>query len=728
VMMTARYFQQILGFFFYHLLSRIVLSQTVINIGAVVPRLDTNGHVFIEGVEELAAIVMAIREINPKTDLLPNVTLTLSVKSDVDDVATAFRYIDYLTKSSFGGKGVRAVIGPYFENSAAVTAQYVSSNSVNLAEITYKASSADLGNNIIYPNIFRTSASVSLESQAITDLLNIYDWKNIILFNSADSYGTYLSNQFEIDFTGTILNKFSLWPGLSDYSSYIRAASATYGVKNIFVIMMSSSADAGLLLKQGYDLGFFHPGVQIIGSSTLASAKVWQYLPIESNVPFIMKGVLALNPTSDRHNNSVYNNFVKNWRSQPNTISSRDNNGNLHCISTRDDDGNYLYQDRMSPDLPYVCTGLNFTSYSKSGIEIFDSALDAYDATYALAYALNTIHSTGSTDFSAVNILNALLYNTSFQGASGYLKFKTVGLGSETYGVGDRIKGITYGVLNFDPSFYRSGDESNGGLGSAYRTLFVLSDGKQKPCDPTVIENCATDIVYNTADNSRPIDCRVIIEVQLSDTVRIVTWVICILCALFVFFCGFTVYLFHDHKLIKAAQPVMLGIVLFGILLGLLKVLVATIDVTDGVCVAGVWLGHLAYLLVFGTLILKTWRVNKVVNSGMKKVRITQEKMNQIMAGFIFTFCVLLAIYTAVANPHQGYEDQEEEKTIYRLIKCKVDVPELTQVLFAIEGLILLFAAKLSWASRDVPEAVNDSSYVSICKFLHSGPCPCLDG
>ena len=687
-------------------------DQSFIYIGAVAPRINSSGCFYREGIEDLAAILMAIQEINPRTDLLPNVTLRVSVQSDSYDVAEAFAYADYLANKAFGGAGVRAVVGPFYETSAAVTAQYVSSSSVNLPEISYKASMPDLGNNLIYPNIFRTSSSATLESVTISNLISYYGWKSVILLYSADSYGTYLSNEFVVNFNGTILNKYSLWPGLTDYRQYLRAAEGTPGILTIFVIMMSASADAGVLIYQGYEVGLFKEGVQIIGSATLASSKVWLSLKSSVNISRIMKGVLAISPSTDRVGNPVYEGFVKKWRLQKSTIGV---NG---CDLALDDDGGYLYQDRLSPSQPYICTGLNFSAYSKSGIEIHDSALDAYDAVYALAYALNTIHLTGSTTYTAANILNALLYNTSFLGASGYLNFKTVGIGSETYGVGDRMRGITYSVLNFNPDYYQVGDESNNGLSSAYRVLFQFSDGLKVPCDPKVTVNCATTIVFNTADNTPPIDFKIIIEVQLNETVRTVTRVFCGLCFLFVLFCAFTVSLFHDHKLIKAAQPGMLGVVLLGILLGIVKIIVATLDVTDGVCIAGVWLGHLSYVLVFGTLILKTWRVHKVVNSGMKKVRITQEMLNLMMATLLFAFCCLLVVHTVVANPHRGHEDREGNTEISRLIKCTVDEPGLSDLLFAVEGAMLLYAAKLCWASKNVPQAVNDSSYVAVGKQL----------
>jgi len=61
--------------------------------------------------------------------------------------------------------------------------------------------------------------------------------------------------------------------------------------------------------------------------------------------------------------------------------------GSIECDQSKDDANHqYLYQGLVGSTM--VCTGLNFSSFSRDGSDISDMALYAYDAVYALAYGL----------------------------------------------------------------------------------------------------------------------------------------------------------------------------------------------------------------------------------------------------------------------------------------------------------------------------------------------------
>ena len=691
------------------LMNLAFICASSICLGVIVPRIDQVTQLrFDEGAQIVAAVTLALNEINLSTTILPNISIKIAIKSETQNNDDIFEVTKSLAKEVFNGSGVTSIIGPYYDLNSEISSLYTNTNSLLIPEISYKASSPDLGNDMYYSNFYRTSPSVASESAAIVQLLTYFGWENIVLFISADSYGTYLSNEFNLAFRGTVLNRFSLWPGV-DYSYVFDNVKQTPGVLHVFVIIMSSEADAGRLIEQGTAAGVFGEGVQIIGCSFVANPLTWQSMSRGADVARLMKGVLTVFPTTNR-SNAVYDKFVRSWLQQKSTIW-RNDDGSIGCDESTDDEGAYLYKDRWSPSSPYVCTGVDFSTFSESGKEIYDSALNAYDAVYANAWALDTLRRSGKSSYHPVDILNALRLNVSFQGASGELRFTRVGVGSQDYGVGDRDLGITYKVLNFDPAYYAVGDSSS----TAMRTLYVFSaENGRQDCDPADDSNCADEVVFNTANGLPPIDYKAIQEIQLSPETRtIILSVSCVGLLILLFFL-FMVVLFRDNKLMKAAQPEMLCIALFGILLGFLKVIVATVDVTTTSCVVGVWLGHMAFGLVFGALILKTWRVNKVVNSGMKKVRVTQQHLNMMMLAFLLFLSILLVIHTVVANPHRGYEDRDMGTVIHRLVKCQVDVPAVTQSLFALEGILLLYGVQLCWASKDVPQAVNDSGYVSI--------------
>ena len=72
----------------------------------------------------------------------------------------------------------------------------------------------------------------------------------------------------------------------------------------------------------------------------------------------------------------------------------------------------------------------------------------------------------------------------------------------------------------------------------------------------------------------------------------------------------------RKHKLIKAAQPIMIGAILFGQLLSAVKIFIVSFPITDMSCISGLWFAHLSFVLVFGSLFVKTYRVHCIVNAG----------------------------------------------------------------------------------------------------------------
>ena len=691
-------------------------SNYKLNLGLFAPRLR-DGIFFSEGVQDLAAIIMAIKEINRREDLLPNVEIRIAVREDEIDFIKTVNTCQELSYQAFNNSGVRAVIGPFYDSSTGYTSIFFGNPSLNLPQISYKSTSAELGNSLIY-SITRTSISEATEGVAIANLLSYFGWENVIVFLSTDDYGIYLSNEFYDSFKGTVLNKFSLWPGASDYSYVFDAVKQSPGVLSVFVMLLQS-ADAGRLIEQGYDHGLFHEGVQIIGTSHMASSETWQSMKKQANVPQYMKGVLAVYPTVNR-NNSEYDGFVKRWRAQPSTAAYF-SNGIYHCNDQVDDTGAFIYKNRVSPEENYVCTGLDFSSFSSTGLDIEDSALQAYDAVYALGYAFDTVVKNGvPIELISGSIVDkVLLNNVSFEGASGLVDFKSVGIGAVNYGLGDRGTGATYKFVNFDPEYYDKFDTTV--VDNGMRTVILWStDVGYLPCDPLRNGNCASKVVFNTVDNRPAIDVPTIFEVQLSTEARIAILVLTVAGMIILAVLMFLVFIFSDHKLIKAAQPGMLLAGGLGIQIAFVKVIVATLDVTTTTCVAGMWLGHLSFITVFGGLILKMWRVNKIVNSKLKRVRVRRSDLYVLFVICIILFSLVLVVQTLVGNPHRSYEDRPNGRNIDRLIKCAVDVQGVTEALYVIEGTVLFYGAYQCWKTKDAPAAVNDSTAVSMGMQYHS--------
>ena len=663
--------------FIYSYLARtpFFCRATKISVGVIVPR-SLDSSIFLEVCQVLEAAVMAIDEINNSSVLLPNSTLKFVVKSDNVDFVNSLVTASSLASEVFNRTGVSGVVGAYYDSSTEATDQYFSSTRVNIPQISYKASSVDLGDKLTYPNIFRTSISDANDGFAIAQLLGYFKWKNIILFASADNYGNYLSqNFFSISNSLNVIvkNIYALWAGQSDYSYIFDIVLETGGILNIFVILMNAK-DTGTLIWQGYKHGIFHEGVQIIGTSKAASSETWLSMPNTVNIPSVMKGFLAVYPTVNRNNNNIqYLKFIESWNKRLPTLKILKNNHTVLCSTRKDDMGSYIYQYRTSSQVPYDCYGLDLSSKQLNYVNnIYDSALNAYDSIYAFAYTYHHLLYHTKQSINSNNIKNTLLYNISFEGASGNISFASEGIGSYNYGKGDRKNGINYKFLNFNPKYYNQSNQQIMDNGLQTIVIWDQEANIYIPCNPITDKQCVTEVIFNTIDNKPAIDYPLTYEIQLSSIDQIFIIIPSAIGLVLIIILFLLVYIFAKHKLLKAAQPEMLMLMLFGILLAFIKVIVATVPVTDSTCICGVWLGHLSFIIIFGAMIIKTWRVNKIVNSGLSKVKITITDMRRILGLFFIFFCLLLVMHTLVAKPHQSYELRVYDTYIHKLIKCDV--------------------------------------------------------
>eukprot|EP01036_Dinobryon_divergens_P036731 gene36731-47884_t len=252
----------------------------------------------------------------------------------------------------------------------------------------------------------------------------------------------------------------------------------------------------------------------------------------------------------------------------------------------------------------------------------------------------------------------------------------------------------------------------------AWRTPGIWSHKLEYvPCNKKIDEACSK-WVFNTADGKPVIDESPIVEVQMGEVSRIGLRVGGAVALVVILGFWIVMELCKDTRLIKATQPNMMKIVLVGGALACIRVLLATVDITDAQCVAGKWLAHMSFALVFGALIIKTWRVDAVVNSGFRKVRVTGDQVQRVLGACLLMFCLYLFGDTMYGEPHRSYEESFDGRSRIRLIKCENKRQTMAIVLFAVEAAMLVGGAKLCWSTKDVPSAINDSRYIAMSMYL----------
>jgi hypothetical protein len=72
---------------------------------------------------------------------------------------------------------------------------------------------------------------------------------------------------------------------------------------------------------------------------------------------------------------------------------------------------------------------------------------------------------------------------------------------------------------------------------------------------------------------------------------------------------------FSRARVIFAASPPFLILILIGCGLATLASILSIVDQTANVCTAKTWLGHISFHFVFGAVFAKTWRLHRIFNN-----------------------------------------------------------------------------------------------------------------
>ena len=415
----------------------------------------------------------------------------------------------------------------------------------------------------------------------------------------------------------------SLFPqGQSDFAGPIAEAKAS-GAR-IFIFFMSAK-DMGNLLVQGYAAGLFGEGTQIIASDA-AAVDFWAGIP-KGQVATMMKGLIVFTPSAG-FSTPKGKKFLDTFIHQENTV--KDPVTGL-CNNTTDDDGNYLLKGKISSDPSETsCSGLNYTKFHLDGSNIDSFVSYTYDAVYAIARAMHVVlYDQKKPSITGKDLYAALINNVSFSGATGAVDFSNATTTDSTrYGEGDRRTGITYTILNFSPEVYRM--DPSGISGFVTVGGWTIEEGNV----------FTADVTYNTIDNSKPSDLPpaiILTMLPLQATIlKCFGTILLLIASIF----GLTLFYARSTKLVKSIHYKMQCIMIFGALCGAARVFFGTTKVTDVNCSACMWLSHLAFWMMFAPMMLKTWRVYRIVNNKtLKYVTVTESSILRIF-GIILLFIV----------------------------------------------------------------------------------------
>jgi hypothetical protein len=688
------------------------MAPDSVRVGGMFSPLSHTASVYVDQAEHLAAFVMAANDINDKTDgilddLLPNTTFAIAIGIE-HSLATAATTAVQLT-TAFDGQGINGVVSALHNRDALVVTQLL--NSMNIMIMLSMADTGAFNNIGAYPYVANIRALVSRQGMVMQNMLCLSTTRKIVVFASTEEDYIQMLAQFQDESICQldILAVISVRADLTDLT-YEIAQAVPIGSR-YYVNMLPASQNAGLL-EQGYAAGLFHDNT-VIYTSSHSIKNITQYFAPDTDVARVMTGVfyVKFNPTHYLGQIPESTSFTRRWSEQPSRAGTVVN-GKHVCDTTKDDTGKYLYQVTTSNN-ETVCTGLDFSTYKASGSNMKSYTALTYDSTIFLAMAIDFAIRNNLDYEDPVALLNIMIANLTYTGATGPLGlFK----GYPEYGYearGTRSAGTQYKVYNFNPYLYNNGSSAFfvkvGTFDGDARTYTACSPIDRVSCFPPIY-SAATDGSYHIAPSDTPSVIIFAIPTAFSTLCYLLSGMVAVLVLVF----GLFTFIHRRSKVIKASQPLLLWCILVGGLISALRILFGGLPNSSAVCSGEVWFGHLGFIVMIGSLFVKSYRVHCIVNT-RKLVRVTFSAMH----AFRILLCIVsAAVAFLIATQLVGKPVMREQSTIVAnqqtdVQYCALEYSQFQTTLFVLEGFLLAISFRVCWEIRKVPDVVNESKQIS---------------
>jgi hypothetical protein len=694
----------------------VASAPPVMGLGGLFAPFSPSGHRDLAQAEHLAAFIMAVNEINNKADgmyddLLPNTHLTYNVQGESPLVGATKQFLN-LVESFGSGIPLFSVVSSLDNEDMLVISELAGHTGTHMMTTVFDSGQC-------YQTRFcQTTSNVaalqSREGVAIQNLICLFTNK-LVIFVGTGIEDINAMSEFTDESVCTldIFANIVIRSELSDFAAEI-ARAKSFGARS-FVFFLPAWQVAGLL-EQGYTAGLFHEGI-VISMTSRGVANITEYFSPGADVPRLMMSTFSYHYTPDFFMNKTAEaiSFADRWRKQPHT-AGRMINGEMVCSSAVDGDGDfYLYKAVDPVTNRTVCTGLNFSEYDERGFDIQSNTALTYDATIVAAMALD-FAIRNELDYSDYAVIQDIMINNVTYAAvtgpfilsKGFEQFQQAGRNT-------RVGGTIYKITNFNPTVYSSGLTNEkefmvpvGYFHTYYRT-FEFCGAFGPNCFPPVFSSATDGSQYVV-----PLTFNPTISVKLPVAYSAIFQVMSSMLVFLVVSFGAFVIANRRSKVVKASQPTLLVCILVGGLLGAARISVGGTDKSDELCTAEFWVGHLAFIIMIGSLFVKSYRVHRIVNTkGLRHVTFSAFDAFKLLVAVTSVAIIYLIVASSVGKPGMRYlrSVQANQETHWKY--CSMEYPQFQTALFAMEFIFLTTGFRVCWEIRNVPDIVNESKQIS---------------
>ena len=657
------------------------------NADSTVIRLDA-------GSQYLAAFVMAIDEINNKSDgvhdnLLPFTKIKLMCEIGVSMVSlyppnnfvngAARAYILRMKDLSM----VAAVDGSSIDESTSANAQTL--NNWGVLDMISRSTSGDYAHPETFPLTLQNTPSQIAEANLLVKLVGQkFRWQYVAVFFI---YDTKAGLDATVAFQGNLgndgvglLGSYPIKTGQTNFDYPI--SQAIDSGATIFAFFLDGST-AGRLLEQGYNAGLFHDGTQVLATSTANIDDIRKSFTTAGrlNEANILKGFLSTAPHPEYHFSTPQGqSFVSRYRKLPPTVVV-DPITKIESCNTRNIigiDGSYNNtKGRGKMEFKQIaanqCLGFeSFETFFQNGSNIDAAIMYTYDSVIAYLLTADGLINRGLT-LTAPNLYESM--STTF-----FIPFVT-GPAFFIPGRGTRIVGNVLKLVNYQASAaineYSDGNLAFVGEYTDSTGWLLCSSAGESVMTPYSQSMCSPPLYRNNPMTASPSDAPPPLTEGLPSKFSLLLIVFASfgLCTLAVW--GIFIFVYWRSKQIRVAQPKLMSFLLLGGALGLIKVLLSAGTINQASCITQLWFSHYSFRLIFRTLLLKLWRIDKVVNaSSFKRIIVSENQvLLYLLLDIVLVTIFLLIPITAISCNSMGMvgyisTTRNNQTTLY--VECQV--------------------------------------------------------
>jgi hypothetical protein len=687
------------------------------------------------GILQVSSFLLAIDQINNKTDgvlddILPNTLLKVSI--DINQ-----RALPTLNPSYFFDGGVSSyqtvqnVLNDGYVpftivnglNDESTFAAVETLNGWKVPSLIVQANTEQLSHAGKFPYNLRLVPSHTFGAAYVYDILRSYNWNKIALLYTTDTFGLDAIATFDNAASSSSDNpiEYLANEGISysttDYASLMKKLKATG--TTIFVVLMNDKSTARFLLH-AYQSGLFVEGSQVIGIGFPDS--IYELIAAgatTSQAADIMQGYLNVRPAPELYYQDIHGpTFLKYFRSLPpsKTIAG---DGSVTCSNRRDDTtaaDNYIFKYTSKDGAISQCLGItSYASYAADGSNLNPLVLYPYAAVQGYAKYIHALIKQGYPIANPTDILNKMLNNDEeINTLVGNYSFFEGIASRDDFGKGDRFVGHVYQIQNFDAAaYFASGYNPT----QAFRAIGYISDadGVSFCQDSSYIFNCKA-ASYRTADEtSIPSDSKPDRYQDISSSTQ----------SVYIFFAVFILLLtigatafytnYRHMKSIHNAQYKVILVTTLAAFFSGLRVMMSALETNMVTCTTRLWFEHMAFRMMFGTLMLKLWRIHAIINTiGIKRMKIKENDLMYYIAGH--NIAVLLAMLIITAGDGISVEKYTTVSANQATIQsyCRYDQGlsvggVMLNAVYGSEALYIASACYYMYQTRSVPTVINET-------------------